>query len=112
MKLNILFLLLSIGLMSLGLSSCAGKPVRYLAQDACLVKTGMNSSQVIASIGKPDIKTSTNGKEIWYYQKIEQHFWQKIPPISYFSSSKKIWILKVVFKKHKVVNVVYYCKTA
>ncbi len=102
---HLVFYIFFIGLLTIFLSSCTPKPVRFLAQDACIVQKGMSPQKVIALIGEPDKKTK-DGK--WFYYKKESHFWQHIPLLSNFLPKEKLWALELDFLNNKVEKISYY----
>ena len=63
------------------LSGCYNKPVRHLASDAALLKTGESSSEdVLVYLGDPDEQKSlADGVEKWLYKKKEMSFFERIP---------------------------------
>lgn len=63
------------------LSGCYNKPVRHLASDAALLKTGESSSEdVLVYLGDPDEQKSlADGVEKWLYKKKEMNFFERIP---------------------------------
>ena len=104
----LIFYIFFIGFFCYFLTSCTPKPVRFLAQDACIVQKGMSAQKVIALIGKPDAKTKDG--TIWFYYKKETHFWQHIPLLSHFLPGERLWALEIDFSNNKVEKVSYYLK--
>lgn len=98
-----------IGLLVLNLASCAGKPRRYLAADASLIRPGMSSAEVERMFGRPHaLRPAPSGREEWYYYEVRRPFWQRIPLVGKHLGRPDVEALQVVMGAGRVVKAVYY----
>ncbi len=107
--LTIIFSVLIIGTFCLQLVSCAGKPKRYLDNQASWVKPGDSKDKVLDLLGPPDArKASPSSLEEWYYYNKKRRFWNKIPLLGSHLGGQQEEILLITFKNNVVSKVLYY----
>ncbi len=99
---------LLIGLLTLGLCGCGGGKRVYLANDACLIKTGQYSRpEVVRLLGPPArITRQADGRETWYYYNINKSLLKRIPLLGGHLGREEVEILEIVF----LGNQVYQCR--
>ena len=89
--------------------SCSHKPIRHLASDASLIKTGVSTrDDVLTFLGDPDAQQMASPTlERWiYYEELESSL-QKTPYLGSWFSSKGYSRLVVTFEGDLVVDCVY-----
>ncbi len=98
-----------IGTFCLQLVSCAGKPKRYLANQASWVKPGDSRATVLELLGPPDVRMAGDASgEEWYYYNKKRHFWNKIPLLGSHLGKERLEVLQIVFNGDVVSKVLYY----
>ncbi len=98
-----------IGTFCFQLVSCAGKPKRYLANQASWVKPGDSKKAVLELLGSPDVRRAGDASgEEWYYYNKKSHFWNKIPLLGSHLGKERLEVLQIVFEDDVVSKVLYY----
>ncbi|MFH1146111.1 MAG: hypothetical protein V1736_00195 [Pseudomonadota bacterium] len=89
--------------------ACSGRPVTYLASDACLIKKQETTQKdVLALLGKPhSVESRSDDLEIWYYYNVAERLVNKIPYIGERLATKEIETIKIDFKKQIVSDCCY-----
>ena len=103
-----IFGMLVLGVM-LQLAGCYSTPVRNLASDVALIKSGESHKQdVVAFLGDPDEKvTAENGVEKWLFREKESSWLKSTPGLKRFLPKKKEEVIVVMFKGDLVVSSQY-----
>jgi len=105
---SIIRLLLCISVLVL-LVSCSSKPVRHLASDASMVKTGTSTKEdVLAFLGDPDAQQMVSEtSERWIYYEETQSSLQKMPYVGGFFNSTGYSRIVVTFEDDIAVDCTY-----
>jgi outer membrane protein assembly factor BamE (lipoprotein component of BamABCDE complex) len=102
-------ILLLIGPFLFSLACCSGTPRRYLASDASLINPGQTRTDVLQTLGPPDItRENSAGEEELYYYEIHSHFWQRIPFLGRHLGKTDAEALQILLKSDQVVKTKYY----
>ncbi|MDR3090517.1 MAG: hypothetical protein LBU39_12000 [Desulfobulbaceae bacterium] len=91
------------------LASCAGTPMRNLASDAAMIKSGKTTSQDLARmIGEPDErKPGDAGREIWVYREKETSRLKTAPLIGRLFNPRKEEMLTIDIRDGVVFSARY-----
>lgn len=86
----------------------ASRPVRHLSSDACLVlPESTTKTEVLAFMGEPDHKATTDASETWFYYKKNEDLIRKLPLIGEKFGSLNYEIVTVEFAGELVRTCVY-----
>ena len=110
LKINFrLLIIMALAVMLGTMSGCYNTPVRHLASDVSLLKTGESTAEdVLIFLGPPDEQQDKGGGvEKWLYRDKEMSFLQKTPLVGKHLGSPLYRKVVVTITKNIVSDVVY-----